>query len=117
MASSCSLLDRRRASPYVTGPPWWVRYQRDGETGVRILGCGGEDSVKNGPGTPVDAVQDVDIQDWRLFATAWLAAASTSCRPLRPHCVGYDADTAHSPDTRSAAARASISPAAATSSS
>ena len=40
-----------RAGASVTGPPWEIRYQRDGETGVRILGCGGEKAVKNGPGT------------------------------------------------------------------
>jgi hypothetical protein len=38
----------------------WIRYHRDGETGVGILGCGGENSVKNGPGTPMDAAEDVD---------------------------------------------------------
>ena len=37
--------------------------------------------------------------------------------PLQPHRVGYDAGTAHSPDARSAAARASTSLVASTSSS
>ena len=46
-----------------------------------------------------------------------LAAVSTSWGDLHPHRVGYDADTAHSPDARSAAAKASTSPAASTSSS
>ena len=36
------------------------RYHWDGETGVRIVGCGGEISVKNGSGTPIEAIKDVD---------------------------------------------------------
>jgi hypothetical protein len=36
------------------------KYHRDGEAGVRIGGCGGEKTVKKAPGTPIEAVKDVD---------------------------------------------------------
>jgi hypothetical protein len=43
---------RSRSRTPRTGLPWGIRYHRDGETGVGIPGCGGENAVKKGPGLP-----------------------------------------------------------------
>jgi hypothetical protein len=53
-------VENKRSILHLDWLPPTGSYHRDGETGVRMEGCGGENSVKNGPGSPSDAAEDVD---------------------------------------------------------